>query len=141
MLVALVQHVDGFVCLQEKEICSLCSSALWQSGIVCLDSHRGWRQLIDEVGSIGGVQNITQNQVAAMYMIAKVPTTIWFDDSQTSEDKCIVICGDLGITSTQALFEYFKKIALELLDSLNTKQRLPNFPFTKTRLNKVQKKN
>jgi hypothetical protein len=139
MLVALVQRVDGYVCLQDKKICSVCSAASWQSGIVCLDSHRGWRQLLLEVLRIGGSGKISKRQVATMYMIAKLPTTIWFDNSQTSEDKCNVICCDLGITSTQALFEDFKSIALELLNSLNTQQKLPNFPFTKKRPKKVRK--
>jgi hypothetical protein len=72
-------------------------------------------------------------------MIAKLPTTIWFDNSQTSEDKCNVICCELGITSAQALFKDFKSIALELLQSLNIPQGLPNFPFTKKRPKKVRK--
>ena len=145
MLVALVQHVDKSVCLstaivsEVEVICELCSAAPWQSGIVCLDNHRGWGQLLCEVRRFGAIEKISQKQVATMYMIAKLPTTIWFDNSQTSEDKCNVICCELGITSAQALFKDFKSIALELLKSLNIPQGLPNFPFTKKRPKKVRK--
>jgi hypothetical protein len=145
MLVALVQHVDKSVCLstvivsEGEVICDMCSAASWQSGIVCLDNHRGWRQLLCQVRSFGAIEKISRKQVATMYMIAKLPTTIWFDNSQTSEDKCNVICCELGITSAQALFKDFKSIALELLKSLNIPQGLPNFPFTKKRPKKVRK--
>ena len=145
MLVALVQHVDKSVCLstvivsEGEVICDMCSAASWQSGIVCLDNHRGWGQLLCEVRRFGAIEKISRKQVATMYMIAKLPTTIWFDNSQTSEDKCNVICCELGITSAQALFKDFKSIALELLKSLNIPQGLPNFPFTKKRPKKVRK--
>ena len=135
MVGALVQCVEDFTCLHQKR-CAVCSAAPYQKGIICLDSHRWWGQLAFYVGGIGG-QKISAPQVKKMYMIARLPTASLLDSSNGAEDKLNAICGALGITSNFRLFEEFWEMASALLRAFNAQQKLPIFPLTKKRPDKV----
>jgi len=129
----------GIICLNtclNQKSCAVCSAAPYQKGIICLDSHRWWNQLAYFVGGIGG-QKISVLQVKKMYMIARLPTASLPDSSNGAEDKLNAICGALGITSSFRLFKEFREMASALLRAFNAQQKLPIFPLTKKRPDKV----
>ena len=135
MVGAAVKCVETFTRLNLKS-CAVCSAAPDQKGIICLDSHRWWGQLAFYVGGIGG-QKMSAKHVKKMYMIARLPTASLLDSSNGAEDKLNAICGALGITSNFRKFAEFREIASALLRSFNAQQKLPIFPLTKKRPDKV----
>jgi len=135
MVDALVYCVEKFDCLHEIR-CIVCSAAPFQKDIICLDRQRWWRKLALHVGDLGG-QEISTLQVKKLYMITRLSTVSLLDSNNGAEDKLNTICSALGITTTFEKFAEFRKIVSAILRSFNAQQKLPIFPLTKKRPNKV----